>query len=86
MSSRAPIEAQQRFHRYVAVLFAVTFPALAIIEIVRMDMRSPLAPIRWASYMVLAIWAIWLTQREDANTMTLVLSTRSPDISQPLRE
>jgi signal transduction histidine kinase len=59
----------------VAVLFAVTFPALAIIEIVRMDMRSPLAPIRWASYMVLAIWAIWLTQREDANTMTLVLST-----------
>jgi len=57
------------------VLFAVTFPALAIIEIVRMDMKSPLAPIRWASYMVLAIWAIWLTQREEANTMTLVLST-----------
>lgn len=75
MSSRAPIEAQQRFHRYVAVLFAVTFPALAIIEIVRMDMKSPLAPIRWASYMVLAIWAIWLTQREEANTMTLLLST-----------
>ncbi len=59
----------------MAVLFAVTFPALAIVEIVRTDMRSPLAPIRWASYMVLAIWAIWLTQREDANTMTLVLST-----------
>ena len=75
VSSRAPIEAQQRFHRYVAVLFAVTFPALAIIEIVRSDMKSPLAPIRWASYMVLAIWAIWLTQREEANTMTLVLST-----------
>jgi signal transduction histidine kinase len=75
VSSRAPIEAQQRFHRYVAVLFAVTFPALAIIEILRLDMKSPLAPIRWASYMVLAIWAIWLTQREEANTMTLVLST-----------
>ncbi|MEX2251445.1 MAG: GAF domain-containing sensor histidine kinase [Acidimicrobiia bacterium] len=57
------------------MLFAVMFPALAIIEIVRMDMKSPLAPIRWASYMVLAIWAIWLTQREEANTMTLVLST-----------
>jgi signal transduction histidine kinase len=72
---RAPVEAQQRFHRYVAVLFAVTFPALAILEILRIDMTSPLAPIRWACYMVLAIWAIWLTQREDADTMVLILST-----------
>ncbi len=66
---------QQRFHRYVAVLFAVTFPALAVIEIARMDMGSPLAPIRWASYLVLAIWAVWLSQRPAANAMTLVLTT-----------
>ncbi|GEM_PF-1146202 len=74
MSARAPIRAQQRFHRYVAVLFAVTFPALALLEISNADMTSPLAPVRWASYMVLAIWAIWLTQRDDADTMALVLS------------
>jgi signal transduction histidine kinase len=59
----------------VAVLFAVTFPALAILEISNADMSSPLAPVRWASYMVLAIWAIWLTQRKAADTMILVLST-----------
>jgi signal transduction histidine kinase len=75
MSARAPIQAQQRFHRYVAVLFAVTFPALAVLEISNGDMTSSLAPVRWASYMVLAIWAIWLTQQEDADTMVLVLST-----------
>lgn len=74
MSSRAPVDAQQRFHRYVAVLFAVTFPLLAITEIVRMDMRSPLAPIRWASYLIMAVWAIWITQRRRANTMMLILS------------
>jgi signal transduction histidine kinase len=69
------MEAQRRFHRYVAVLFAVTFPALAILEISSADMQSSLAPIRWASYVVLAIWAIWLTQRADADAMVLVLST-----------
>ncbi|MGA7280434.1 MAG: HAMP domain-containing sensor histidine kinase [Acidimicrobiia bacterium] len=72
---RAPVEAQRRFHRYVAVLFAVTFPTLAVLEIAGMDMKSPLAPIRWASYLVLAIWAIWLTQRRDADSMLLVLTT-----------
>jgi len=69
------MEAQRRFHRYVAVLFALTFPALAILEISSADMQSSLAPIRWASYVVLAIWAIWLTQRADADAMVLVLST-----------
>jgi signal transduction histidine kinase len=69
------MQAQQRSHRYVAVLLAVTFPALAILEISNADMTSPLSPVRWASYLILAIWAIWLAQREDANTMILVLST-----------
>lgn len=59
----------------MAVLFAVTFPALAVIEIAHMDIGSPLAPIRWASYLVLAIWAIWLIQRQEANSMMLVLTT-----------
>ena len=75
VSTRASIEAQRRFHRYVALLFAVTFPALAILEVTSADMNSPLAPVRWASYLVLAIWAIWLTQSEDADAIVLVLST-----------
>ncbi len=75
MSARAPIEAQRRFHRYVAVLFAVACPALGVLEISSSDMSSPLAPVRWASYMVLTVWAIWLTQREDTDTMALLLTT-----------
>jgi len=75
VTARASIDAQRRFHRYVAVLFAVTFPALAILEVTSADMKTPLAPVRWASYLVLAIWAIWLTQREDADSIVLVLST-----------
>jgi signal transduction histidine kinase len=60
----------------VAVLFAVTFPALAILEITRVDdMTSPLAPLRWASYVVLAIWAVWLVRTDGASAMPLVLAT-----------
>lgn len=43
-------------------------------EIARADMASPLAPIRWASYMVLSIWALYLAQSEEADTMFLVIS------------
>jgi signal transduction histidine kinase len=59
----------------VAVLFAVTFPAVAVIEIAGTDMASSLAPVRWASYVVLAIWAVWLIERDQANALMLVLTT-----------
>ncbi|MGH8914067.1 MAG: sensor histidine kinase [Acidimicrobiia bacterium] len=75
MIAPAPVHGQQRFHRYVAILLAVTFPALSIVEISSADMGSPLAPARWASYLVLAVWALWLTQQEEADTMILVLAT-----------
>ena len=75
MSSRAPAEAQDRFHRYIAVLFAVVFPALAVMEIAGADLASSEAPIRWASYLVLGIWALYLTQSKNPNTMTLVITT-----------
>ena len=52
MNSRAPMEAQERFHRYVAVLFAVTIPALGFVELSR-AMNSPLAPARLAGYLAL---------------------------------
>ena len=66
---------QQSFHRYIAILFAVVFPALAIMEIAQADMESPLAPIRWASYLVLGIWALYLAQSSEFNTIALVITT-----------
>ena len=75
MSTRLPGDAQQRLHRYVAVLFAVSFPSLAIIEIARFDLAPTESIIRWATYLVLAVWAIYLSRRPQPNTMTLVVTT-----------
>ncbi len=75
MSSRAPVEAQKRFHRYIAVSFAVIFPALAVMEISGGDLTLPSGPIRWASYLVLGIWALYLVQSDDPNTLVLVITT-----------
>ena len=75
MSSRAPVEAQQLFHRYIAVLFALVLPALAVMEIAGADLMSPGGPIRWASYVVLTIWAIYLAQSPDPDTTLLVITS-----------
>lgn len=72
---RAPVEAQQRFHRYISLLFAVVFPALALLEIAFLDMGSQPAPFRWVSYMILGIWALYLARTPHPNTMMLVIST-----------
>lgn len=44
-------------------------------EIARADLMSPAGPIRWATYLVLAVWALYLTQSASPNTMFLVIST-----------
>lgn len=44
-------------------------------EIARADLMSPGGPIRWATYLVLAIWALYLIQSDNPNTMFLVIST-----------
>ena len=41
-------------------------------EMAGADMQSPLAPIRWASYLVLAVWALYIAQ-SDQNTNTMIL-------------
>ena len=63
---------QKSFHRYIASLLAVIFPALAVMEIAQADMESPLAPIRWASYLVLGIWALYLAQNEELKSLSEV--------------
>ena len=75
MSTRFPRDAQDWLHRYVAVLFAVSFPSLAVMELARIDMAPRESIIRWATYLVLAVWALYLTQRPQPNTMTLVVTT-----------
>jgi signal transduction histidine kinase len=72
VESNAPVEAQGRFHRYIAVLLAVTVPALAVIEVAAgMSAGSPL---RWPAYLVFAVWAIRVARFERANVVPLILS------------
>ena len=76
MSSRAPVEAQERFHRYVAVLFAVTIPALGFVELSR-AMESQLAPARFAGYLALTVWALYVAFSKKPNALPLLLATMS---------
>ncbi|MGB7860628.1 MAG: hypothetical protein WBM90_09035, partial [Acidimicrobiia bacterium] len=74
MSSRAPVEAQERFHRYVAILFAVTIPALGFVELSR-AMGTDLAPLRLAGYIALTTWSLYMALRPKPNAIPLVLAT-----------
>ena len=76
MSSRAPVEAQERFHRYVAVLFAVTIPALGFVELSR-AMESELALARLAGYLALTVWALYVALSKKPNALPLLLATMS---------
>lgn len=67
--------AQARFHRYVAVLFAVIFPIMAVVEVTVMDRRSGLWVYSVTSSLVIAIWAMLLLRRAEIDAMPLVLAT-----------
>jgi signal transduction histidine kinase len=66
------VEAQHRFHRYVAVLFAVILPALAIIELAS---GAPGSSLRWVGYAALTVWALYAARNQEASSVPLVLST-----------
>lgn len=70
------MEAREGFHRYVAVLFAVTIPALGFVELSR-AMGSPLAPARLAGYLALTAWALYVAFSEKPNALPLLLATMS---------
>jgi len=70
--STAPVAAQQRFHRYVAVLLATTAPLVAAVEFYRAQDGS-LAWTRLAGPLLLAIWAIAVARSEEANAVPPVL-------------
>lgn len=65
--------AQRRFHRHVAVLFAVTVPALAAVEIANASEFGD--PLRWLGYGTLATWSFLIVRNEDASSLPLLLST-----------
>ena len=69
------MEAQRRFHRYIAVLFAVTVPALALLELTRG--ASSGSPIRWFIYAGLTGWAVFVSRAETASSIPLLLATMS---------
>ena len=68
----APAAAQQRFHRYVAVLFATTAPLVAVVEIWRAS-DSGIPWIRLLGPLVLTVWAVIIVRSEAPNAVPLVL-------------
>ncbi len=75
MTSRAEAGIQKSFHRYIAILFAIIFVTLCLLEVSQTDMHSEASPIRWATYLVLSVWAIYLVQLPDADAKPLVVTT-----------
>jgi signal transduction histidine kinase len=71
--SRAPTEAQERFHRDVAVLLAVTIPVVAIVEILRSV--NPQLPAQWVGYIALILWSVHVARGARPNAVPLVLAT-----------
>jgi signal transduction histidine kinase len=72
VESNAPVEAQIRFHRYIAVLLAVTLPALALIEAAGGIATG--SPLRWPAYLVLSVWAVRVARSDGANTVPPILA------------
>lgn len=74
MRSSAPIAAQQRFHRYVAVLFATTVPLVAVVEFYRALGGSSLSWARLIGPVTLTLWAVVVARSEKPNSIPLVLA------------
>ena len=73
MDTSASARAQQRFNRQLAYLLAATFPVLAIMEITGSAPVSALAPYRWAGYLVLTAWALYLALTDKRSPVTLLI-------------
>lgn len=78
--------AQARFHRYVAVLFAVLFPIIAVVEATSMDRKSGLWIYSVVSSIVIAVWALLLLRRSEIDAMPLVLASSAFAASMTLIE
>lgn len=66
--------AQQRFHRYVAVLFATTAPLVAIVEVARAFDNGSYAWARLGGPLVLTLWSARVARSRTPNATPLVLA------------
>ncbi len=66
---------QGRFHRYVAVLFAVLLPLFALIELSGMDRAGGAWVLSVAASLIISIWAGANLRRPSVNALPLVLAT-----------
>jgi signal transduction histidine kinase len=74
VNARVPaLLAQRRFQRYVAVLLAVTVPALATVDFIQSPVRG--FPLLWVPYGVLTAWALRVAIKKDAKPIPLILAT-----------
>lgn len=73
MRISAPVAAQQRFHRYVAVLFATTVPLVAAVEFYRALGETSLPWARLAGPVAMTVWAVLVARDEKPNSIPLVL-------------
>ena len=74
MRSSASVAAQQRFHRYVAVLFATTAPLVGLVESVRALESGTFTWTRFVGPLLLTVWAIVVARSEKPNAIPLVLA------------
>ena len=75
MNSRVPIQAQRRFQRYVALLLAVTVPALALVEVFQAPSLG--FPFLWCGYAVLGAWAVYVIRSNTAPVLPVIFATMS---------
>jgi signal transduction histidine kinase len=68
------VTAQERFHRYVAVLFATTAPLVALVEVVRAFDDGSFTWARLGGPLVLTIWSIRVARSKTPNATPLVLA------------
>lgn len=77
MELRAPETARHRFHRYVAVLLAVTVPVAAAVEFSRATEGGMGSFLRLLGPLVLTAWAILVAAAPKPNALPLVLAAMS---------
>ncbi len=72
--SSASFAAQQRFHRYVAVLFATTVSLVAVVEVVRGYESGEVPWARLIGPVILLVWAVVVARSEEPRATSLVLA------------
>ncbi len=62
VTARLPVEAQRRFHRYVAILISTASLVVAAVEINRVRDLDPARVVGWVGYLVILVWAVYVVR------------------------